>query len=186
MERKSNPIHAQNSSKSEKHFIIKGKHGYIVPLVNPELRPNVRILAIDQASKLGWALSTESYGVWDLTTRKDESIGMKLLRFEVKLLEVIELAQINLIVYERVAGRFKSALIHAAKLVAIIESTCEKQGINYRAYSAKEIKQFATGKGNCGKPDMIKAAKEKLGYLGNDDNEADALWILMLAKNEFK
>jgi len=144
------------------------------------------ILALDQASKLGWALSKDSYGIWDLTTRKDESIGMKLLRFEAKLIEVIELSKINLVVYERVAGRFKSSLIHAAKLVAIIESTCEKRGINYRAYSAKEIKQFATGKGNCGKPAMIAAAKEKLGYLGNNDNEADALWILELAKSEYK
>jgi len=33
---------------------------------------------------------------------------------------------------------------------------------------------------------MIKAAKDKLGYTGSDDNEADALWILELAKSEYK
>lgn len=167
----------------KKETILKKIGGYYQ--IKQESKKICNILALDQASKLGWALSRDSYGIWDLTTRKDESIGMKLLRFEAKLIEVIELSKINLIVYERVAGRFKSALIHAAKLVAIIESICEKRGINYRAYSAKEIKQFATGKGNCGKPEMIAAAKHKLNYQGNNDNEADALWILELAKSEY-
>ena len=44
---------------------------------------------------------------------------------------------------------------------------------------------YATGKGSAGKPAMIKAAKDKLGYPGNDDNEADALWMLELAQSEY-
>ena len=48
------------------------------------------------------------------------------------------------------------------------------------AFSATEIKKHATGKGNASKPMMIEAARNKLGYTGADDNEADALWILDL------
>lgn len=144
----------------------------------------MNILAIDQASNCGWAISKEIYGTWDLTTRKDESIGMKLLRFRSKLKEICDTEHIELIVYERVAGQFKASIIHAAKLVAIIESYCEENGINYKAYSAKEIKLFATGKGKAGKPLMIQAAKEKYGYDGTDDNIADALHILHLAKRD--
>ncbi len=146
----------------------------------------MNILAIDQASHCGWAISNEIYGVWDLTTKKDESQGMKLLRFKAKLKEVCEKEQIELIAYERVAGQHAQSIIHAAKLVAIIETYCDEVGINYRAYSAGEVKKFATGNGNANKEKMIEAAKEKLGYTGKDDNEADALWILNLCQNDLK
>ena len=143
----------------------------------------INILAIDQASRCGWA-SKNSSGVWDFTTRKDESSGMKMLRFRSKLKEVCALEEINLIVYERVAGFHKSAIIHAAKMVAIIESFCEENGIEYKAVSATEVKKFATGKGNANKDKMVEAARLKLGYLGTDDNEADALWIYQIVKHE--
>lgn len=143
----------------------------------------IRLLAIDQASNCGWCTAHAS-GVWNFNTRKDESAGMKLLRFRAKLKEVCELEQINLIAYERVAGFHKNAIIHASKMVAIIESFCEENNIDYKAVSATEVKKFATGKGNAGKQEMIASATLKLGYEGNDDNEADAMWIYQLLKDE--
>lgn len=143
----------------------------------------VKMLAIDQASNAGWCTKNAS-GVWDFNTRKDESSGMKMLRFRAKLKEVCALEEINLIVYERVAGFHKNAIIHAAKMVAIIESFCEENGIEYKAVSATEVKKFATGKGTANKDKMIEAAQSKLGYTGNNDNEADALWIYQLVKQE--
>ena len=145
---------------------------------------NVKILAIDPASMLGWALSNTEYGTWDLRTRKDESIGMKLIRLKAKLVEVHTITKFTLLVYERAAGMHKGAIIHQAKLIGVMEQWCEEMQIDYRAFSATEIKKFATGKGNAGKPKMIQAAQERLGYTGNDDNEADSLWILNLAKHE--
>lgn len=136
----------------------------------------INVLAIDQASNCGWA-TKHAHGVWDFNTRKDESSGMKMLRFRSKLKEVCELEQINLIVYERVAGQHANSIIHAAKMVAMIETFCEENNINYKAVSAGEVKRFATGKGNAGKPQMIASAKLKYGYTGNNDNEADALHI---------
>lgn len=144
---------------------------------------DIKMLAIDQASNAGWATKNAS-GVWDFNTRKDESSGMKMLRFRAKLKEVCALEEINLIVYERVAGFHKNAIIHAAKMVAIIESFCEENGIEYKAVSATEVKKFATGKGTANKDKMIEAAQSKLGYTGNNDNEADALWIYQLVKQE--
>lgn len=143
----------------------------------------INILAIDQASTLGWA-TKNAYGTWDLTTRKDESIGMKLLRFEAKLREVCQLEKINLITYERVSGQHKNSIIHASKLVAIIERYAEENNINYKAYSAKEIKSFATGNGNASKEKMVQAAKEKHGYTGESDNEADAIFIYHLTVHD--
>jgi len=143
------------------------------------------ILAIDPATRSGWAISVNTYGTWDLKTRKDESWGMKLVRLRSKLTELFQAyPTIKIIVYERPAGRNTQAIITQSKIIGIIESFCQENKLEYRAYSAGEIKRHATGKGNCGKPEMIKAAKQKYKYEGNDDNEADALHLLHLAKLE--
>ena len=142
------------------------------------------LLALDPATKFGWAVDRDVYGVWDLTVRKDQSIGFKLLRFRAMLNEACQLHGVTVIGYEKPGGRNYRALVLHSKLVGEIEKYCEENDIEYRGYSAGEIKKFATGKGNSGKPAMIAAAQEKLGYTGEDDNEADALWILELLKYE--
>lgn len=145
-----------------------------------------RILALDPATHCGYAISRVLYGVWDLTAKRDESAGMRLIRLRAKLNEIIQSENINLVVFERPGGRFKSSIIVQSELQGQIKVICEDNKVPYRAYSSTEIKKFATGKGNSGKPAMIKAAREKLSYPGNNDNEADALWILELAKSEYK
>jgi Holliday junction resolvasome RuvABC endonuclease subunit len=146
----------------------------------------LRILALDPATHCGYAISHSLYGVWNLTVKRDESAGMRLIRLRSKLNEIIQSEHINLVVFERPGGRFKSSIIVQSEIQGQIKTVCEDNKVQYRAYSSTEIKKFATGKGNCGKPAMIKAAQEKLNYPGDNDNEADALWILELAKNDYK
>ena len=145
-----------------------------------------RILALDVATHCGFAISRTVFGVWDLSPKRDESSGMRLVRFDAKLKETIQLEQINLVVFERPGGRYAGAVIVQSELQGQIKLLCEEQHIPYRGYSSKEIKRFATGKGNCGKPAMIKAAQDRLQYKGNNDNEADALWLLELAKHDYE
>ena len=102
-----------------------------------------------------------------------------------KLREIIQSENINLVVFERPGGRNQGAVIVHSELQGQIKVICEDMNIAYRGYSSKEIKLFATGKGNANKSVMIQAAKDKLGYTGNDDNEADALWLLELAKSDY-
>jgi Holliday junction resolvasome RuvABC endonuclease subunit len=144
----------------------------------------MKTLALDVASTTGWCLNNLTYGTWDLKTKKDESMGMKLIRFKSKLSEIHSLENLNLIVYERPAGRHANSIIHQAKLIAILEEFCEVNNIQYSALSASEIKKFATGKGNASKEEMIESAKSKYGYLGNDDNEADAIHMWNLMNNQ--
>lgn len=146
------------------------------------------ILAIDPATKCGIAI--EKPGIawvvqeWDLSRKANESDGLKWMRFRARIKELCSKYQTQLIVYERPAGQHMGAVIHHAKLAAVIEETAAELGIECKAYSAGEIKNMATGKGNAKKEDMIKAAQYKLGYLGKSDNESDALWLLQLAKSE--
>ena len=143
------------------------------------------ILAIDQASSCGWAINNQIFGLWDLSTRKDEDSGMKLIRFRNKLKEVCASEGITMIVYERVAGQHANSIIHAAKLVAIIETFCKDNGLHYASLSAAEVKKFATGKGNANKEKMVEAAQANYGYTGTDDNIADALHIWNLANKTY-
>lgn len=146
----------------------------------------ITILSIDPATKTGWAISNEIYGTWNLKTRTDESWGMKLVRLRSKLKEIFEAYPIDVVVYERPAGRNTRAIITQSKIIGIIETMCQDRNIEYRAYSAGEIKKFATGKGNSGKPAMLESALNMYGYEGNDDNIADALHLLNLAEYELK
>ena len=143
------------------------------------------ILALDLAIKCGWATTTAS-GTWDLRIKSDESRGMRLVRFRAKLREILREEQITLIVFERCAGQHKNPIIAQAELQAIVKLLAEDIGINYRSFSAKEIKSFATGSGNSNKAMMVVAAKEKYGMIGDDDNEADALHLYHLAKSNYQ
>jgi Holliday junction resolvasome RuvABC endonuclease subunit len=146
----------------------------------------LKILALDPATHCGYAISKALYGVWNLTPKRDESIGMRLIRFRAKMNEILQSEQINLVVFERPGGQNSGALIVQSEIQGQIKVICEDHNINYRGYSSQEIKKFATGKGNSAKPKMIAAAKEKLNYTGDNDNEADALWLLELAQSEYK
>jgi Holliday junction resolvasome RuvABC endonuclease subunit len=144
----------------------------------------MNILALDVATKTGYCTQYAS-GVWDFTTKRDESKGMKLIRFTAKLTCVCRLENINLIVFERSAGRHKASIIVQSELHGALKLFCEQNGIEYRAYSAKEIKVAGAGKGNASKQMMIDAAKEKHGMKGDSDNEADAIHLYHLAKKDY-
>lgn len=144
------------------------------------------LLAIDPATQCGWATSLQIYGTWDLRIRRDESAGMKLIRLRSKLITIQESMDLTVVAFERAAGRFKNDIMSHARFCGIIEMFCIDHKIDYRGYSPSEIKKHATGKGNCNKQAMIDAATQKLGYTGNNSDEADALWIFKLAQADLR
>src|SRR5690606_20066362 len=121
-------------------------------------------------------------GTWNLTPRRDESKGMRLIRLQAKLNELREYG-VGLLVFEavRAAGGHLNAAIVQAEIQGVVKAWAETAGIEYRGYSSSEIKRFATGKGNAKKQDMIHAAIHKFGREVADDNEADALALWHLA-----
>jgi Holliday junction resolvasome RuvABC endonuclease subunit len=62
-------------------------------------------------------------------------------------------------------------------LLATLTAWCEHHKIPYQGVPVGTIKKHATGKGNAGKDEMVKAM-QALGHPVTDDNEADALAIL--------
>ena len=55
----------------------------------------MKVLALDIASTTGWCLDKGIYGTWNFKTRKDESMGMKLIRFRAKLQEIHDLENLR-------------------------------------------------------------------------------------------
>jgi len=151
----------------------------------------MRILALDFATRTGWAHSSGPHGVWELAVRRDESAGMRLIRFRGKLREVADNVGVDLIVFEAArhgAPTMQGALVVCAELQGVLKLWAEECGIEYRGYSPSEIKKHATGKGNASKSDMLAAARTpaqfvKWGVVAWHD-EADALWLLDLVQRD--
>ena len=148
-----------------------------------------RILALDPATMCGWAHSCGTSGTWDLSTKKDESGGMKLIRLVGKLDEMYMRAGVDLVVFEAQRGgnrAFLGSLVVQSEIQGCIKLWCERMDIPYRGYSPSEIKKHATGKGNSGKEKMMEAAKARWPRVEFvDDNQADACWLLSLGTSEY-
>jgi Holliday junction resolvasome RuvABC endonuclease subunit len=143
----------------------------------------MKILALDPATKCGWAHSSGPSGTWDLSIRRDESAGMRLIRLKGKLDEIRRDAGIDVLVYEaarHAAPKMQGALVVQSELQGVIKLWCSENHIEFRGYSPSELKKHATGKGNANKEAMMKAGREKWPACNGDDNEYDARWLLDL------
>jgi Holliday junction resolvasome RuvABC endonuclease subunit len=146
----------------------------------------MKILALDPATHCGFAHSCGVSGTWDLSIRRDESSGMRLIRLRGKLNEILTVEGIDLVVYEAArhgAAKMQGALVVQAELQGVIKVWCQDHDVEYRAFSPKEIKRHAVGRGNASKQEMVVAARRKFDDRIFDDDQADALWILDLAKH---
>ena len=147
----------------------------------------MKILALDPATRCGWAHSFGASGEWDLSVRRDESGGMRLLRFTGKLVEVMRSPGVDLVVFEaarHAMPKMQGALVVQAEMQGVLKTLCEARKIEYRGYSPSEIKKHATGTGNANKRAMQGAALKRFGKACGD-NEADALWLLDLATRDY-
>lgn len=139
----------------------------------------MNLLALDIATHTGFCTQTAS-GTWNLTPKKDESKGMRLIRFKAKLREICDLEKIDLIVFEQLATYGKFPNFIAAEMQGILKLFCEENNIEYRSYAPTAIKKFGTQKGNANKEMMIFAAKKFKSEVESDD-EADAIILYQMA-----
>lgn len=144
------------------------------------------ILSLDLATQTGWAYKANgliSSGSEGFKLKKNDGPGMRFFKFRTWLRDQIESIKPQVVVYEEVM-RWSSGA--AAKcycgLLAIVQTECEAKEIPYEGVHVGTIKKFATKKGNATKEQMIKAALEQ-GFTPQDDNEADAIHLLLLRLN---
>jgi len=144
------------------------------------------VLALDLGTATGWAMR----GIDQLITSGTASFrpgrfdggGMRYLRFTNWITELDRLGgPISAIWFEEVRRHLGTDAAHVyGGLMATLTAWAELRGVPYEGVSAGTIKRFATGKGNAGKASVISAIRAR-GFSPTDDNEADALALLLWA-----
>ena len=163
-------------------------HASAPPIIVPPTISLVHhaVLALDLGTTTGWALRNQDGGITSgiMTFRptRFEGGGMRFLRFRGWLAEVAALSGgVARIVFEEVRAHAGTDAAHLyGGWLAILSAWSEQHGIPYQGVPVGTIKAFATGKGNANKAAMI-AAIEARGFRPADDNEADAIALLLWA-----
>lgn len=152
--------------------------------------PNIPvILALDLGTSTGWALRNEYgsiiSGMAHFKPRRFEGGGMRYLRFKQWLTETKNVVgAINAVYFEEVRRHAGVDAAHAyGGFLAHLTAWCEHHGIPYEGVPVGTIKRHATGKGNADKDAVIAAMRAK-GFTPEDDNEADALALLLWALSQ--
>jgi hypothetical protein len=144
------------------------------------------ILALDLGTTTGWAIrgydGLITSGTVSFKPSRYDGGGMRYLRFTNWLTEIDRLSgPIGAIYFEEVRRHAGTDAAHVfGGLLAVLTSWGELRGVPYQGVPVGTIKRHATGKGNAPKQAMIDAARSR-GFSPADDNEADAIAILLWA-----
>ena len=144
------------------------------------------ILALDLGTTTGWALRGSdghiTSGSESFRPQRFEGGGMRFLRFKRWLSEIKQSCDgIDCLHFEEVRRHVSTDAAHAyGGFLATLTAWCEHHAIPYQGVPVGTIKKHATSRGNAGKQEIV-AAMQALGFRPADDNEADALALLMWA-----
>lgn len=144
------------------------------------------MLALDLGTTTGWALSDADgmilSGTVSFRPGRFDGGGMRYLRFTNWLTECDRLSgPMASIWFEEVRRHTATDAAHVyGGLMATLSAWAELQGVPYQGVPVGTIKRHATGKGNASKAAMIAAAQAR-GFSPADDNEADAIALLLWA-----
>ncbi len=144
------------------------------------------VLALDLGTATGWALrdgdGAITSGTMSFRPDRFSGGGMRFLRFKGWLTEIKNTAGgIDAVCLEEVrrhAGTSASQIYGG--FLAHATAWCEHHSIPYQGVPVGTIKCHVTGKGNASKQAVIAAVRER-GFDPADDNEADAIALLLWA-----
>jgi hypothetical protein len=165
---------------------VPGITGANVICVTGGSRPTRTLLALDLGSTLGWAVRLPDGSITSGTAAfrpgRFEGGGMGWLRFRRWLDDMAASAgPLCSVVFEEVRRHTGTTAAHVyGGFLAHLTAWCEGAGVPYQGVPVGTIKRFATGKGNAPKEAVIAAMRAR-GFTPRDDNEADALALLLWA-----
>ena len=143
----------------------------------------MKILALDLGTKTGFAFGDPllgqqcTHGVKNFATKQHEGAGVRYLKFNHWVINLIRNEKPDIVLWEQVAAHKGTAAAHIyGGFQAQLMTACEGLKVQYQGVPVGTIKKHATGKGNADKAKMIEAAKA-MGYSPQDDNAADAIHL---------
>ena len=141
------------------------------------------ILAFDLGTKLGWATDVNGSvvsGTDIFAVDRFNGGGMRYLKFA-RWLDFIKDDATTEVWFEEVRRHAGTTAAHVyGGFLAVITAWCEKNELPYQGVPVGTLKKFWCGKGNASKQQMIDECIKR-GLNPVDDNEADAIAILMYA-----
>lgn len=149
-------------------------------------RSTSALLALDLGTTTGWAVRNTRgriiSGTAEFKPHRFEGGGMRYLRFSQWLGDILKtVPEINAVYFEEVRRHVGTDAAHAyGGFLATLTAWCEEHGMPYQGVPVGTIKHFVTGKGNADKATVMAAIRSR-GFLVKDDNEADAIAILLWA-----
>jgi hypothetical protein len=157
------------------------------PIATPSARTRAPVLlALDLGSQTGWAAQAGegplTSGTVTFRPGRFEGGGMAFLRFKRWLDELQEtVGAVGAVYFEEVRGHRGTIAAHIyGGFLGQLEAWCEYHEIPYQGVPVGTIKRHVTGRGNADKQTVIAAIRAR-GYEPADDNEADAIAILLWA-----
>lgn len=144
------------------------------------------ILALDLGTTTGWAIRGHDMlitsGTVSFKPGRYDGGGMRYLRFTNWLTEIDRLSgPVAAIWFEEVRRHAGTDASHIyGGLMATLTAWAELRGVPYEGVPVGTIKRHAAGKGNADKAAMVAAIRAR-GFSPADDNEADAIAILLWA-----
>ena len=144
------------------------------------------MLALDLGTTTGWAMRTAERTVVSCTVSfrpsRYDGGGMRYVRFRGWLDQLDEDAgSLTEIYFEEVRRHVGTDAAHLyGGFLATLTAWAEQRRIAYQGVPVGTIKRHVAGKGNAGKNDLIAAVRAR-GFKPADDNEADALALLLWA-----
>lgn len=155
-----------------------------IPTGRPPSSGGAVMLALDLGTTTGWALRsadrTVASGTLSFRPSRYDGGGMRFVRFRSWLDQIDQDAgQLTEIYFEEVRRHSGTDAAHLyGGFLATLTAWCEQRGVAYQGVPVGTIKRHATGKGNAGK-DEVMAAVRAQGFAPADDNEADAIALLL-------
>lgn len=149
-------------------------------------RPQQTLLALDLGTTTGWALRARdgliTSGTASFRSGRFDGGGMRYLRFTNWLTELDRLSgPISAIWFEEVRRHVGTDAAHVfGGMLATLTAWAELRGVPYEGVPVGTWKRRVCGKGNASKEAIIAAIRAR-GFRPADDNEADALAILLWA-----
>lgn len=157
-----------------------------IPALPAAMTHHRPILALDLGTTTGWALrSTDGLitsGTVSFRPGRFDGGGMRYLRFANWLAEIDRLSgPLAAIWFEEVRRHVGTDAAHVyGGLMATLTAWAELHGVPYQGVPVGTIKRHVTGKGNANKDAMIAATRAR-GFSPANDNEADAIALLLWA-----
>ena len=144
------------------------------------------LLALDLGTTTGWAIRNAdghiASGTVSFRPSRYDGGGMRYVRFRAWLDSLADdVGRLGAVHFEEVRRHAGTDAAHIyGGFLATLTAWCEQRLIPYQGVPVGTIKRHITGKGNADKAAVITAIRAR-GYSPIDDNEADAIAILLWA-----